>query len=83
MRALSTRLIRSPTPTRIVLQGQELLTSNMMVRPRRAAFLPWEKKWLSKLASSHVVFLSFPGLPDGRPEGRCSVVESPSELVGW
>ena len=32
---LSPRLIYSPVPTRIVLQGQELLTSNMMVSPAR------------------------------------------------
>jgi hypothetical protein len=61
-----------------VLQGQELVTSNMMVRPARR--ITEEQKWLS---SPWDRIGSVAGLPDGGPETRCSVVESPSELVGW
>jgi hypothetical protein len=60
-----------------VLQGQELVTSNMMVRRRR---ITEEQKWLS---SHGIVLVSVAGLPDGGPETCCSVVESSSELVGW
>ena len=80
MSPLSQRLICSPAPTRIVLQGQELLTSNMMVRPRG---VERKKNGSAGLASSHVVLILSAGLPDGDPETRCSVVGSSSELVDW
>ena len=66
--------------TRIVLQGQELLTSNMMVRQRRGVE---GENSSAGLASSHPVLVISVGLPDGDPETGCSVVESSSELVGW
>ena len=65
--------------TRIVLQGQELLTSNMMVRQRRGVE---GENSSAGLASSHPVLVISVGLPDGDPETGCSVVESSFELVG-